>query len=91
MRSPAWKSLTNPARVAYWHIKLDENGRNDGELKLPYSQAADLMDRKTFAKVISMLVDRGFITITRHGGLMQHCNLYAISDAWRRWKPPQKP
>ena len=87
LRSPAWESLTNAARVAYLHIKLDENGYNEGLLKLPYSQAEKLMDKKTYAKALRQLQDRGFIVVMSHGGLFKRCTEFGLSTAWRDWRP----
>lgn len=88
LRSPAWLSLTNAARVAWLHLAADQNGRNEGQLKLTYTQAAELMDPKTFTHALKELQEKGFIVRTKPGGLMGGCAEYALADAWRTWQPP---
>jgi hypothetical protein len=87
LHSPAWESLSNPARVAYLHIKADYNGYNEGNLKLPYSQAEKVMDKKTFTRALRQLQEHGFIVVTEHGGLFNRCTTFALSNAWRGWRP----
>jgi hypothetical protein len=92
--SPAWLSLTHSARTAYIHILKDFNGHNNGQLKLTYSQAGRLMNRQTFGRSIKLLIDRGFIEVTKHGGLNNRCAEYRYIEKWRNWKPSdekQKP
>lgn len=89
LRSPAWEALTNAARVAYLHIRLDENGRNEGRLKLPYSQALRLMDKRTFSRALRQLQELGFIIVTKHGGLYNQCSEFGLNTAWRDWRPDQ--
>lgn len=89
LRSPAWEALTNPARVAYLHIRLDENGHNEGQLRLPYSQAIRLMDKRTFTSALRQLQELGFIIVTKHGGLYNQCSEFGLSTAWRDWRPDQ--
>ena len=87
LHSPAWESLTNGARVAYLHILADDNGRKNGILKLPYSQARKLMDKKTYTRALHQLQDRGFIVVTNPGGLFNRCTEYGLSTGWRDWRP----
>ncbi|MCK9378248.1 MAG: hypothetical protein M0P73_19190 [Syntrophobacterales bacterium] len=95
LHSPAWESLSNPARVAWLHIALDQRSKDDQHLKLPYSQAGRLMDRKTFTVALRELQAKGFITVTKHGGLRgagegkSDCAEYGLSSGWRNWHPPK--
>lgn len=88
LQSEAWLSLTNAARVAWLHLEADYNGAPDKEnhLRLTYSQAERLMARRTFARAIRELQEKGFITKTRHGGLYNNCSEYGRNHDWRKWK-----
>ena len=91
LRSPAWLALSNAARVAYIHLAADYNGRPEKQtcLRLAYSQAQKLMAKKTYTKAIRELLAKGFIKMTKRGGLFKNCSQYALSEDWKSWKPTE--
>ena len=90
LRSDVFKDLSSSAKVAYMYLRLDENGDPEKPLRLPYSQAKELMDRKTFTHALAELQEKGFIIRTKLGGLMGGCSEYALTNEWRTFKPPNE-
>lgn len=96
LRSQAWLALSSSAKVAWLHIALDQRSRDDQHLRLPYSQAEQLMDRKTFRKAVKELIEKRFIIITKLGGLRgagdgeSDCNEYGLTSGWRDWHQPEE-
>ena len=84
--SPAWKDLSPTDKVIYIQIYRQYNGRNDHDLKLPYSQ----MDfaPATISKSLRHLVDVGLIDIIKQGGLFKNCSIYGLSTRWKIYKRP---
>ena len=78
----AWRQLSNPARVAYIHLKAKYNGQNAKNLSLTYNEMQPFMCRRTFRNAIKQLVEYGFIEIVNKGGLMRNPNIYALTDGW---------
>lgn len=61
---------------------------NNGKIVFTYDQAEKKynISRKTFSRVISELVEYGFIDIARPGiGYARIETLYAMSDRWRKF------
>jgi hypothetical protein len=85
LQSPAWRELTNASRVAYIHLLADQNGQPK-TLRLTYSQADELMQRKTFTRALRQLEALGFIERTVAGGLFNQCSEYQLSGRWRERK-----
>lgn len=85
LRSKAWQSLSNPARVAYVHLKAKYNGSNGKDLSLTYSEMEPYMSRRTFSRAIKQLINCGFIELVQHGGLMRSPNIYALADDWKSY------
>jgi hypothetical protein len=82
--SQAFMNLTNPARVAYLLLKAQCNKYGQNEVKYPYSHAEAYMDRHTFQKAISQLIENGFIEKSSCGGLYRRTNVYKFIEAWRK-------
>jgi len=70
--------------------------RNNGEIVYPYSEALKQgMYRQRFSAALKMLMDRGFISVERGGGLFRESTFYRVhcpdsKEPWRRWKQKQK-
>ena len=82
--SPAWKTLTNAARVALIHLKRKVVSANPGELSLSYHEMEKIMNRHTFAKALRQLEESGFITKEQYGGLYRKRNFFKLSEGWRK-------
>jgi hypothetical protein len=70
MDTPAWHSLSGWAMAAYLDLARHYNGTNNGELYLSVRKFAEGRECSpaTAARVITELVDKGFIEITRNSG-----------------------
>ncbi len=70
LASPAWKSLSPPARCAYIEICNLYNGSNNGRIALSARTLADLLSvsRATAGRALLELENRGFIQVVREGG-----------------------
>lgn len=81
--SPAFKQLTNAARVAYILLKSQCKEFGQKEVIFPYSHAEAYMDRKTFSRALKQLAELGFIEKTQFGGLYRRTNVYRLIEKWR--------
>ncbi len=86
LRSPAYKKLRNPARVAHLLLSAQRYQAGQREVKFPYSEAQQYMDRHTFSRAIRQLVELGFIEKTQYGGLYRRTNIYRFIEDWRKVK-----
>jgi len=86
--SYAWEELTNASRVAYLHGKRKIVRSDQNEFTLTYSEMERIMDRHTYAKSISQLLDMGFWTMHQRGGLYRRINVFGLSNEWRIHKRP---
>ena len=70
LRSPAWKSLSLPARCAFIELGNLYNGLNNGRIALSARSLANLLpiSRVTASRALSELANRGFIEAVRKGG-----------------------
>jgi DNA-binding GntR family transcriptional regulator len=70
LNSPAWKSLSPPARCAYIEIRNLYNGSNNGRIAFSARTLADLLSvsRSTAGRALELLENRGFIEFVRRGG-----------------------
>jgi hypothetical protein len=98
MQSPAWRNLSLRQQGLYLHIKAKYRAKmtrgnlesdNRDNLSLPKSEWHSNLysDYRTFSKDIRKLEDNGFLKTIRYGKAMHQCNLYGLSDEWKRWKP----
>ncbi len=55
---------------------------DDLEVKFPYSHAMPYMDKHTFSRSISQLVELGFIEKSFVGGMFRRTNIYKFIDTW---------
>ena len=61
--------------LLYLHIKAKYNGSNNGKIRLPYSELEGIngiSSPKTISKAQQELIDKGWITKTKHGGLYRY-------------------
>lgn len=86
LQSPAFKKLTNSARVTYLLLQSQNKSANQAKVIFSYKQAAEYMDRHTFSKAIKQLSNYGFIEISQFGGLYRRTNEYKFVEAWRSGK-----
>jgi hypothetical protein len=70
LESPAYLSLSAPARAVYVEIVRLYNGANNGKLALSVRTAAERcrIARNTAGRALAELQDRGFIECVRPGG-----------------------
>ena len=86
MESAAWTSLTFGAVWVYIELRKSFNYKKGGNnhLVLPYSRVIWKMNARTFKSKKQELIDKGFIRVVKHGGLMNNPSVYALSNAWER-------
>lgn len=70
LRSPAWKSLSPPAKCAFIELGNLYDGTNNGRIALSARSLADLLSlsRATATRALQDLAERGFIEAVRPGG-----------------------
>lgn len=83
LRSQPWKSLSNAARVAFLHLKLNENGDPAKLLHLPYSQGIELMAKATLTRALRELQEAGFVELVEPGGLFAGAAGYKLLTRWQ--------
>lgn len=80
-----WKELSAAAKILYLYIKGKFNGCNNGEIRLHYSElrhVRGISSSSTISKANRLLEEKGWITITKRGGLYRHYNLYALTGKY---------
>lgn len=83
--SPDFLSLSHTARTALIALLAKYNGKNNGDLSLPFSRAIDwgINSKSTLAKALKELIDKGLICRSRDALKMRdnphgQCSLYAL-------------
>ena len=79
---PEWKALSPGAKQLYILIKARYNGRNNGEISLPYTTLKGnrgLSAPATISKAVAELETTGFIERRHLGGLFRRKNLYKLT------------
>ena len=84
LQSKAWENLSNPARVAYVHMKGKLCNAHQTEVTLSYREMEKFMHQNTFTRAIKQLVENGFIEIEQKGGLYRKRNYYTLIEGWRQ-------
>jgi len=76
-----------PAGGEYWEVV------NDGALVYTYSEARRQgLTPTRFCDALDLLLERGFIRVAKAGrGKHRAKTFFALSDAWRTWKPGDPP
>ena len=90
IHSPAFKALTNTARISFVLLRAHVKKKGQAEVIYPYSQATEYMEKRTFFNTIRQLVDIGFIEKKQSGGLFRRTNIYLFSERWRGFKAGAK-
>jgi hypothetical protein len=69
MDTPAWQSLSLPARCGYVEVCRRYNGNNNGRIGLGVRELGAALDigRSSAARILDELQDRGFIALTSKG------------------------
>lgn len=86
LQSEAWGAISNPARVAYVHLKGKCTTAHSGEITLSFKEMERIMDRHTFARSLGQLEAHGFIMKDQRGGLFRKRNYFRISEQWKTFK-----
>jgi len=76
------KTLSPPARTFYFWLKSRYDGTNNGEIQLPYSHmrgVSGCSSNDTIRAAIDELEEKGWIKITKKGGLYRHNNYYRLT------------
>jgi hypothetical protein len=86
LKSEAWESLTNAARVAYIHLQSKCVSFDQKEVTLSFKEMERIMSRHTYAGAIDQLEECGFIIKAQRGGLFRKRNFYHFIDEWKSYK-----
>ena len=86
IKSPAYKQLSNSARVAHLLLSSQIRQPDQREVKLPYKDAQQYMKSNTFSRAIKQLQELGFIEKTQYGGIYRRTNVYRFSEKWKEVK-----
>ncbi len=85
LESPDFLELSHTARTALIALLAKYNGRNNGDLSLPFSRATlwGINSKTTLAKALKELIDKGLICRSRDALKMRdnphgQCSLYAL-------------
>ncbi|WP_288901665.1 hypothetical protein [uncultured Sneathiella sp.] len=98
--SDAWTSL-RPASVKVWtELRRGFNGRNNGEILLPYAKAGKKLNMAsaTIKRALTELEEKGFIEMVKPGHWYgRKATEWRVTDQaykgniatneWRQWKP----
>lgn len=86
VESEAWRSLSCEATWLYIELKHRFNGKNNGNIILPYSQVKfKLKSPATINKKFNELIRVGFVNKKDNvgGGLFRNPNRYELSERWK--------
>jgi hypothetical protein len=64
LQSEAWGSISNPARVAYIHLKSKCVSANNDEITLSFKEMERIMDRHTFSRLLRLFRKRNYYRFT---------------------------
>lgn len=84
LKSAAWRELGNAARVLYLHLKAKYDGKNNGDIKLYYSEMKGVMATATLSKAFKELEQRGWIEKTKYGGRYRFVCSYRLTGTHER-------
>jgi len=86
LRSDAFKKISHASKTTLLLLRAQVKNHDQAEVKFPYSQAEEYMNRHTFARSIRELEKIGFIKKTQSGGLYRRTNIYTLCGEWERYK-----
>lgn len=104
---PAWKALSKTAtdvvhicRAKSEHAayndsknKVKKGGRPIFEFTATEAEKIFVIPRPTFSDAMASLIEKGFLTVVRRGGLPDGKGVssqYQLSDEWKTWTPPPR-
>lgn len=101
---PAWQHLTASAKDvmlictakasnAASKGQKDDSGRPKFEFTFSEAKRLLQMPSPTFNRALSELLEKGFLGISRHGGILFGKGFpaqYHVTDKWKEWQPPPK-
>ena len=77
--SDIYKKLTNASRVAYLLLCRQRKHHGQADVCCPYDYAEGYMERHTWSRAITELIERGLISKKQEGGLYRRKNIYKIN------------
>ena len=86
--SAAWEDLSCFAIRVYLLIKKKYNKNNADDISLTYKEAKKYMNDRTFTKSIDELIEHGLIKIVRQSWTSRECNIYGLSEGWKKYGTP---
>ena len=102
MQSPAWRSLRGSALKVLIELRTRYDGGNNGNLMLPYEQAATLLglSKSSVSRAFAELQTKGFIVEMERGNWYgRKASLWALTflhrdgmpatHDWKRWDAPE--
>ena len=85
LRSKEWKDLTSAAKLFYIHLKGKYNGRNNGEIRLYYSELkgnTGISSPTTISNASKELENKEWLRRKVIGGLYRHFNEYELTGKY---------
>lgn len=86
MRSRAYQEMSAHTKVLLF--ELWNRYRPGYDLVMTYTEAEELMNRRTFMKALDELVEHGFITVTENNWHSRRANRYSFSTEWTNYDNP---
>ena len=76
-----YHSLSHRAARLLWDLFVQFNGKNNGDFSATYSDFREKgwSSNSQLIKAREELIAKGWIVISRHGGLNMGCHLYAVT------------
>jgi len=84
MGTEPWKRLSRNGTHVLDSFYCKFTGYNRGNLSLTSREKKDKMSNRLFSAAILEVICFGFVDVVREGGLLRQCNIYRLSDRWRR-------
>jgi len=83
LKSEAWRKLKPTSIVLYLAIKMRYDGKNQDEIKFPYSEAEKLgLSTETVKRCFAELIEYKFIEVMSCGKFSRTTNIYKLSSKW---------
>lgn len=79
-----WFRLSRNGAYALDRLYAKFNGFNRDKLSLTYGDIRDKMSNRLFSNAVMECIAYGFVDMVRAGRLEKNCNLYRISNRWRK-------
>lgn len=79
-----WKRLSRNGAYVLDRLYCKFTTFNRGNLSVTFREVKGKMSNRLFSAGILEVVCFGFADIVREGGLKRQCNIYRLSDHWRR-------